>query len=108
MRKRSKAALPLPRYIDASSVDEGDVIRVAWKAGDVTHSREGKVARIVNGTVTKQFISPDGNMIAEIRPSAPKVRVTLLDEGDKALPVALFSVEDLRELVNDHGERIGL
>ena len=93
MRRASKAALPLPRFIEAASVDEGDVIRVAWKVGDVTHTREGTVARIVNGQLTKQFISPDGNMIAELRPSTGKVRVTLLSEGEKNAPIPLFEEE---------------
>ena len=83
-------ALPLPRYVEAASVDEGDTIRVTWKVGDVTHSREGTVGRIVNGQVTKQFISPDGNMIAELTPSVKKVRVTLLAEAEKYVPSPLF------------------
>lgn len=85
-------ALPLPRYVEAASVDEGDTIRVTWKVGDVTHSREGTVARIVNGQVTKQFISRDGNMIAEITPSVKKVRVTLLAEAVKVVQEPLFEM----------------
>lgn len=83
-------AVPLPRYVEPASVDEGDVIRVTWKVGDVTHTREGKVGRIVNGKLTRQFISPDGNMIAELGYQKPRVRVTLLAEGEKHAPVPLF------------------
>ena len=38
--------LPLPRFVDPASVDEGDTIRVTWKVGDVEHTRTGTVARI--------------------------------------------------------------
>lgn len=91
---RRVKALPLPRYVEAASVDEGDVIRVTWKVGDIEHTRTGKVGRIVNQLHGKQFISPDGNEICRTGHNS-KLRFTLLAEHEAPEPeqLALFDME---------------
>lgn len=90
---RKMKTLPLPRYVDPASVDEGDTIRVTWKVGDVEHTRTGRVDRIERryGWI---YITPEGNEIAHIqRNNRARVRVTLLEESsDKGKPEPLFDV----------------
>lgn len=78
-------AIPLPRFIEAASIDEGDVIRATWKVGDIEHTRTGRVAKIVNDMSTKQFISPGGNEICRVT-SSSRIRFTLLAEHEAPAP----------------------
>lgn len=92
---RKLKALPLPRFIDPASVDEGDSIRVTWKVGDVEHTRTGTVHRIERryGWI---YITEQGNEIAHVqRNTAKRVRVTLLAEGDKSKPEPMFEMGEL-------------
>lgn len=95
MSTKRMRTLPLPRYVDAASVDEGDTIRVTWKVGDVEHTRTGKVARILNdhGKRSRSFITADGNEIVHWTPDS-RVRFTLLAEAP-IMQAALFSAEGL-------------
>lgn len=77
--------LPLPRYVEAASVDEGDVIRVTWKVGDIEHTRTAKVGKIVNERFSKQFISPEGNEICRTGHNT-KLKFTLLAEHEEPQP----------------------
>lgn len=90
-----RKSLPVPRYVDAASIDEGDVIRVVWKLGDVEHTRAGKVAAIHHeaGKRTRMFVTASGNEIARYDPNAGiKLRFTLLAEHE-APQAALFDLE---------------
>lgn len=86
MRRRK---LPIPRYVDPASVDEGDTIRVTWKVGDVEHTRTGKVGAIHDslGTPVKVFVTPQGNEIARVTPeNRSRVKVTLLEKSPAREP----------------------
>ena len=92
---RRMKTLPLPRFVDPASVDEGDTIRVTWKVGDVEHTRTGTVARIERryGWI---YITEQGNEIAHVQRSTNKrVRVTLLAEADKSKPEPMFEIGEL-------------
>lgn len=71
------SSLPLPRFIEAASIDEGDVIRATWKVGDVEMTRTGTVGRVIQDGSVKQFISPAGNEIVRVDRHT-KIRFTLL------------------------------
>ena len=92
---RRMKTLPLPRFVDPASVDEGDTIRVTWKVGDVEHTRTGTVARIERryGWI---YITPEGNEIAHVqRNTNTRVRVTLLADADKSIPEPMFESGDM-------------
>lgn len=74
--------LPLPRFVDAESVEEGDTIRVTWKVDDVEHTRTGKVARIhhMHGSRVRSFVTAGGQEIVLFTPDT-KARFTLLARG---------------------------
>lgn len=82
MAKQHLKTLPVPRFVDAASVDEGDTIRVVWKVGDVEHTRTGTVARIISehGTRVRSFITPQGNEIIHWTPES-RARFTLVAEA---------------------------
>lgn len=85
--------LPLPRYVEAASVDEGDTIRVTWKVGDIEHTRTAKVGRIVHDRFSKQFLSPQGNEICRTGHNT-KLRFTLVAEHEApAEQLSLFDPE---------------
>lgn len=88
---RKMRTLPLPRFVDAASVDEGDTIRVTWSVGDIEHTRTAKVGRIVNDRFSKQFLSPQGNEICRTGHGS-KLRFTLVAEHE-APAEALFEME---------------
>ena len=82
--------LPLPRYVEAASISEGDTIRAVWAVGDVEHTRTGTVARIVasRGTRSRSYVTEQGNEIVHWTPDS-RVRFTLLAEAKQEAP-ALF------------------
>ena len=86
--------LPLPRFVEAASVDEGDTIRVTWHVDDVEISRTAKVARIREDERGKVFYSPKGNEICAINRYNPRnIRVTLLATGPAQKQPTLFEME---------------
>lgn len=88
-----------PRYITPASIDVGDTIRVAWKVGEIEHSRVAKVTRIHN----RCFYAPDGQEIFRWEPEAKRVRVTLLSKADAVqltLPGMEADLGDIRQRVS--------
>jgi len=93
MLKRMKT-LPLPRYVEPASIDEGDTIRVTWKVDDVEISRTAKVDRIREDSRGKVFYSPNGNEICSVSRDNPRrIRFTLLAEAPAPKPEPLFDME---------------
>ena len=89
---RRMRTLPLPRYVEAASIDEGDTIRVTWKVLDVEHSRTAKVGRVIDEGPYKLIVSPEGQEIARFDRQA-KLRFTLLAEAPARNPEPLFEME---------------
>lgn len=90
---RRMKTLPLPRYVEPASIDEGDTIRVTWKVDDVEITRMAKVARIREDERGRVFYSPNGNEICAVARSNPrKLRFTLLAEAPPTRQEALFEI----------------
>ena len=84
-----RTALPLPRYVEPASIDEGDTIRVTWKVLDVEHSRTGRVARIIDEGFYKYFVTEQGQEIVRYNRKS-KLRFTLLAEAPVREQARLF------------------
>ena len=89
---RKMKTLPLPRFVEPASIDEGDTIRVVWKVGDVEHSRTGKVGRIIHDNCYRTFVSPDGNEIVRFGRNT-RLRFTLLAEAPPKKQETSFEME---------------
>ncbi|HWV46896.1 MAG TPA: hypothetical protein VN039_12905 [Nitrospira sp.] len=79
MRTRSKAVLPLPRYVMPENVEIGDTIRVAYPAvNGIKKTMEGTVAaRDYSGSV-RMLMTAQNAVILVYGPSVPHRTVTLL------------------------------
>lgn len=91
--KRMKT-LPLPRFVEPASIDEGDTIRVTWKVLDVEHSRTAKVGRIIDEGPYKMIVSPEGQEIVRFNRQT-KLRFTLLAEASPTKSEPLFEMENV-------------
>ena len=90
---RKMRTLPLPRYIEPASVDEGDTVRVTWRADDIEITRTGKVDRIRDTRAGKVFYTPNGNELFTFQ-AGRNARVTLLATSDKPQPT-LFDMHEV-------------
>lgn len=62
---------------EVASIQEGDTIRASWRVGGVTHTRAGKVARIIHGrgNRSRSFVTREGDEIVHWTPDS---RVTFV------------------------------
>lgn len=90
----------LPRYENPASVEVGDTIRVAWKTGDIEHTRTAKVYRKVDDGPYDIFFTEDGHEIFRWMVSGKfQPRITLLAVEQTASVIALDGIEELERLL---------
>lgn len=87
-----------PRFVKPQTVRIGDIIRVAWKTGNVERSITGKVGAREYEYSTRVLLSDDGQELMRYGGAVEEtnVRVTMLERGEagKALEsLTLFDVE---------------
>lgn len=79
MRTRSKAVLPLPRYIMPENIEIGDTIRVAYPAvNGIKKTMEGTVAAREYVDSIRMLVTAQDAVILAYGPSVPRYTVTLL------------------------------
>ena len=90
----SPRKMPPVRYINPSCVDIGDLIRVAWSAGGIEHTRTARVYRKIREGGVEAFYTQEGTEIMHWIASADKkVRITLIEKA-KAAESMLSLFED--------------
>lgn len=96
MPPRKRIPVDSPIYINPASVEIGDLIRVAWNAGGIAHTRTARVHRRIDHGDVRAFFTAEGTEIMHWLPEADKkVRITLLE---KAQPVeTMATLFDLLE-----------
>lgn len=77
-----KPMLPLPRFINPASVEIGDLIKVAWSAGGIEHTRTARVYRRIDDGAVRAFFTREGVEIMHWLPEQDKkVRITLIEKA---------------------------
>ena len=94
MVKRS-SALPLPRYIKAGMIVEGDTVRFSWKHLDVEHARTARVDRIRHLNGKTYYYSKSGEVVFVATPRE-KYTMVLLAESAGVTPEPLFELDNLK------------
>jgi len=83
----------LPRYIVASNIEIGDLIRVQWKEGGITHTRTARVAKREYDGNVRVLSNLEGHEILRYVPGVKEHKITLIDKT-APIPEPLFNLLD--------------